>query len=57
MWEDPIVEETRAARAKLVAQAGGDIHAFFELIRELEKQDPEGVVSLSPNPVEPVASG
>ena len=49
MWEDPIVEETRAARAELVEQAGESIHAFFEYLREREKHDTEGVVTLPPN--------
>lgn len=49
MWEDPIVEETRAARAEIVEQVGEDIHAFFEYLREREKRASEGVVSLPPN--------
>jgi hypothetical protein len=53
MWEDPIVEETRAARAELVEQAGESIHAFFEYLREREKHDTEGVVTLPPNVPEP----
>jgi len=54
MWEDPIVEESRAARAELVEQAGESIHAFFEYLREREKHDTEDVVvTLPPNAPEP----
>jgi hypothetical protein len=53
MWEDPIVEETRAARAELVEQTGESIHAFFQYLREREKRDTEGVVTLPPNAPEP----
>jgi hypothetical protein len=53
MLNDPIVEETRAARAQLVEQTGESIHAFFEYLREREKHDREGVVTLPPNAPEP----
>ena len=45
MWDDPIVEETRTARAELVEQACESIHAFFEYVREREKLDAAGVVT------------
>ena len=56
MADDPIVEETRAARAAIVAECGEDIHAFFEFIRDRERRNPGGVVNLEPNKPEPMMS-
>ncbi len=53
MWIDPIVEETRKARAELVAPFGGDIHAFFEYIRQCERESGDSPVTLEPNAPEP----
>lgn len=36
MLVDPIVEEVRAAGAKLAAEAGYDVHRFFENLRKAE---------------------
>ena len=38
MPEDPILEEIWEVRRQLVEQAGGDVHAFFELIRAMERE-------------------
>lgn len=57
MADDPIVEETRAARAEIVVECGEDVHAFFEFIRERERKNPRGVVNLAPNRPEPIMSG
>jgi hypothetical protein len=35
MWEDPIVEETRAARAELVAEFNGDLDALWQHLRKI----------------------
>lgn len=53
MPDDPIVEETRAARAEIVEECGEDIHQFFEYIRARERKNPQGVVTLAPNAPEP----
>ncbi len=37
MNPDPIVKEVREAGAKLAAEAGYDVHRFFENLREIEK--------------------
>jgi hypothetical protein len=37
-WKDPVVEETRAAGRQLAAQAGGDLHAFFEQLRHAQQR-------------------
>jgi hypothetical protein len=37
MNADPIVAEVREAGAKLAAEAGYDVHRFFENLREIEK--------------------
>jgi len=38
MDPDPIVKEVREAGAKLAAEAGHDVHRFFEKLREAEKE-------------------
>lgn len=54
MLDDPIVEETRAARAEIVRECGEDVHAFFEYIRARESKNPRGVVTLEPKAPEPL---
>lgn len=54
MKEDPIVEETHRIRREIAAQFGGDIHAFFEHLRDRERADDGEVVTLEPNVPEPV---
>ncbi len=38
MNSDPIVKEVREAGAKLAAEAGYDVHRFFENLREIQKE-------------------
>jgi len=37
MTRNPIFEELYAARAKLLADAGGDVHKYLEGVRERER--------------------
>jgi hypothetical protein len=37
MKPDPIVKEVRDAGAKLAAEAGNDVHRFFEKLRQAQK--------------------
>ena len=48
MSDDPIVEETRKARAEIVAACGEDVHAFFEYLRDRERHNNRSVVTLEP---------
>jgi hypothetical protein len=48
MSDDPIVEETRKARAEIVRECGEDVHAFFEYLRERERTNKRSVVTLEP---------
>jgi hypothetical protein len=57
MANDPIVEETRAARAEIVTACNEDVHEFFEYLRSRERNNPQGVVTLAPNVPEPVMQG
>lgn len=51
MNPDPIVKEVREAGAKLAAEAGHDVHRFFEKLREAEKKYGQPLSgSQSPNP-------
>jgi hypothetical protein len=52
---DPIVDETRKARESVVQPFGENIHAFFEYIRERERQSGVSVVTLEPNAPETTA--
>ena len=57
MPNDPIVEETRAARAEIVDECNSDVHTFFEYLRERERRNPRGVVTLEPVALEPIMQG
>lgn len=48
MNPDPIVREVREAGAKLAAEAGYDVHRFFENLRQAEKKYGKPVVRESP---------
>jgi hypothetical protein len=48
--DDPIVEETRAARRELHDDFAGDRTAFFKYLKEIEAQNVERVVKLEPKP-------
>lgn len=54
MKEDPIVEETHRIRREIAAQFGGDVHAFFEHLRDRERAGDGEIVTLEPNVPEPV---
>ena len=44
MYEDPIVTEVRNAGQALANQAEGNLHTFFQLLREAQKQYQERLV-------------
>jgi hypothetical protein len=46
--EDPIVQETRAARQELFARFGNDLGALCRYLREKERDHPDKVVTLGP---------
>ena len=48
MWEDPIVEETRAAREELFSRFDHDLAALCRYLREKEREHPDRVVTLEP---------
>ena len=56
MWSDPVVEETRKARAEAFGRFEEDIHAFFEYIRERERESGQPAVTLEPNPPEVIVA-
>jgi hypothetical protein len=48
--DDPIVEETRAARRELDAEFGGDLAALWQYFKKVEAENAERVVKLEPRP-------
>ena len=50
MRDDPIVEETRAARRELDAEFGGDLEALCKYFKQIEAENAERVVRLAPKP-------
>jgi hypothetical protein len=50
MRDDPIVEETRAARHELHAEFGGDMTALWLYLKALEAENSDRVVTLEPKP-------
>ena len=47
-WDDPIMADVRAARAALLAAAGGDADALARQLAERERSSGRRVVSLPP---------
>jgi hypothetical protein len=47
---DPIVEETRAARRELHEEFNGDSGALFEYLKKVEAENSARLVKLSPRP-------
>jgi hypothetical protein len=57
MWEDPIVKETRAARAELAARFNDDLAALCKYLREKEREHASRVVTLEPRRPEALHTG
>jgi hypothetical protein len=57
MIDDPVVEETHRVRSEIAAEFGGDVHKFFEYLRERERKSAGDVVTLPPNVPDAVATG
>jgi len=47
-WDDPLIDEVRAVRARLVEEAGGTIEGLFESLREVERQNEDRLVRHKP---------
>ena len=54
MWEDPIVEETRAAREELFARFNYDLAALCEYLRRKQGEHSGRVVTREPRRPEAV---
>jgi hypothetical protein len=57
MYEDPIVTEVRSAGQRLADEAEGDLHVFFQRLREAQKQYPERLVQAARQPSQVAESG
>jgi len=53
MFEDPIVDEIRAARQKHAAKFNFDLKKIAQDLREKQKKSKRKVVSYSPKPARP----
>ena len=56
MYDDPIVTEVRKAGQALAEQAGGDLHIFFQHLREAQQQYQKRLVQPPPRPSQAVES-
>ncbi len=45
MWKDPVVEEVREARQKILERFGGDLAKYCEHLRQEQAEHPERYVS------------
>ena len=45
MWKDPVVEEVRVARQKILERFGGDLANYCEHLRQEQAKHPERYVS------------
>ena len=50
MRNDPIVEETRAARRELHEEFHGDLTALFRYLKQIEAANADRLVKLEPKP-------
>ncbi|ETX09146.1 MAG: hypothetical protein ETSY2_01225 [Candidatus Entotheonella gemina] len=57
MYEDPIVTEVRQAGQCLADEAEGDLHIFFQRLREAQKKYPERLVRAPQHPSQVAESG
>ena len=48
MKDDPVVERVRAARQRIVERCGGDKHRILELVKRIEANNRQRVVSYEP---------
>jgi hypothetical protein len=53
MPDDPIVEEVRRTRERLLAEAGGDLRKLGDVLRELEAHEDRPVITLPPRRAAP----
>jgi len=54
MFEDPIVTEVRQTGQELEEQAEGDLHKFFQYLRNAQSKYKERLVSHVPHPPLPL---
>ena len=45
MWKDPVVEEVREARQRILERFGGDLAKYCEHLRQEQAEHPERYVS------------
>ena len=45
MWKDPVVEEVREARQKILERFGGDLAKYCDHLRQEQAEHPERYVS------------
>ena len=50
MWTDPVVDEIHQIRQKMLAELGGDTHAFMEKIRAEQAASTRVIIKNKANP-------
>lgn len=53
MWTDPVVDEIHQIRQKMLAEVGGDIHAFMAKIRAEQAASNRVVIESTRQPMPP----
>lgn len=55
--QDPIVDEVRRNRERLLRSAGGTLDGLCEILEDRQAREPGGTVRLPPRKVEPSGPG
>ena len=48
LYEDPVVSEIHAIRAKMLAECGGDHHKLMEEVRQHQKMSDRAIIMAPP---------
>ena len=57
MWTDPVVAEIHQIRQKMLAEVGGDIHAFMAKIRAEQAASGRVILESARRPTPPAEGG
>jgi hypothetical protein len=49
LYDDPVVAEVHAIRARMLAECGGDHHKLMQLVRERQRKSGRKVIAAPPS--------